>query len=53
MPAYPESDSELGLDSLVEYFDVTPLTASYPLVTLGFAALVLRERIHLLQWGWR
>ena len=30
---------------------VTPLTASYPLVTLGFAALVLRERIKLLQWG--
>jgi drug/metabolite transporter (DMT)-like permease len=30
---------------------VTPLTASYPLVTLGFAALVLRERIQLLQWG--
>ena len=30
---------------------VTPLTASYPLVTLAFAALVLRERIKLLQWG--
>ena len=30
---------------------VTPLTAAYPLVTLAFAALVLRERITLLQWG--
>jgi drug/metabolite transporter (DMT)-like permease len=30
---------------------VTPLTGAYPLVTLGFAALVLRERIMLLQWG--
>lgn len=30
---------------------VTPLTASYPLVTLGFAALVLRERISKLQWA--
>ena len=30
---------------------VTPLTAAYPLVTLAFAALVLRERIGLLQWG--
>jgi drug/metabolite transporter (DMT)-like permease len=30
---------------------VTPLTAAYPLVTLVFAALVLRERIKLLQWG--
>jgi drug/metabolite transporter (DMT)-like permease len=30
---------------------VTPLTAAYPLVTLAFAALVLRERIVLLQWG--
>jgi drug/metabolite transporter (DMT)-like permease len=30
---------------------VTPLTAAYPLVTLAFAALVLRERIKLLQWG--
>jgi drug/metabolite transporter (DMT)-like permease len=30
---------------------VTPLTAAYPLVTLTFAALVLRERIVLLQWG--
>ena len=29
----------------------TPLTGAYPLVTLGFAALVLRERILLLQWG--
>ena len=30
---------------------VTPLTGAYPLVTLVFAALVLRERIVLLQWG--
>ena len=30
---------------------VTPLTGAYPLVTLAFAALVLRERITLLQWG--
>ncbi len=30
---------------------VTPLTAAYPLVTLAFAALVLRERITSLQWG--
>jgi len=30
---------------------VTPLTAAYPLVTLAFAALVLRERITILQWG--
>ncbi len=30
---------------------VTPLTAAYPLVTLAFAALVLRERIMLLQWA--
>jgi len=30
---------------------VTPLTAAYPLVTLAFAALVLRERINALQWG--
>jgi drug/metabolite transporter (DMT)-like permease len=29
---------------------VTPLTGAYPLVTLAFAALVLRERIILLQW---
>ena len=29
---------------------VTPLTGAYPLVTLAFAALVLRERITLLQW---
>jgi drug/metabolite transporter (DMT)-like permease len=27
------------------------LTGAYPLVTLAFAALVLRERIMLLQWG--
>jgi drug/metabolite transporter (DMT)-like permease len=30
---------------------VTPLTGAYPLVTLVFAALVLRERIALLQWA--
>jgi drug/metabolite transporter (DMT)-like permease len=30
---------------------VTPLTGAYPLVTLAFAALVLRERILLLQWS--
>jgi len=30
---------------------VTPLTGAYPLVTLAFAALVLRERILPLQWG--
>lgn len=30
---------------------VTPLTGAYPLVTLTFAALVLRERIVALQWG--
>lgn len=29
---------------------VTPLTGAYPLVTLAFASLVLRERIRLLQW---
>src|SRR6202035_1388573 len=29
---------------------VTPLTGAYPLVTLAFAALVLRERIVPLQW---
>ena len=30
---------------------VTPLTGAYPLVTLAFAALVLRERIVLLQYA--
>jgi drug/metabolite transporter (DMT)-like permease len=30
---------------------VTPLTGAYPLVTLAFAAVVLRERIALLQWA--
>jgi drug/metabolite transporter (DMT)-like permease len=30
---------------------VTPLTGAYPIVTLAFAALVLRERIALLQWA--
>ena len=29
---------------------VTPLTGAYPLVTLGFAALVLKEKISKLQW---
>jgi drug/metabolite transporter (DMT)-like permease len=30
---------------------VTPLTGAYPVVTLAFAALILRERISLLQYG--
>ena len=30
---------------------VTPLTGAYPLVTLAFASIVLRERIGLLQWS--
>ncbi len=30
---------------------VTPLTGAYPVVTLAFAALVLKERITKLQWG--
>lgn len=30
---------------------VTPLTGAYPVVTLAFAALVLRERIGRLQWA--
>jgi drug/metabolite transporter (DMT)-like permease len=30
---------------------VTPLTGAYPLVTLAFASIVLRERIELFQWG--
>lgn len=29
---------------------VTPLTGAYPVVTLGFALLVLKERITALQW---
>jgi drug/metabolite transporter (DMT)-like permease len=29
---------------------VTPLTGAYPVVTLGFAGLVLREKITLLQY---
>lgn len=29
---------------------VTPLTGAYPLVTLGFAAVALKERITKLQW---
>ena len=30
---------------------VTPLTGAYPVVTLAFAALILKERITLLQYG--
>ncbi len=30
---------------------VTPLTGAYPLVTLAFASIVLRERIKLFQWA--
>lgn len=30
---------------------VTPLSGAYPLVTLGFAWLVLKEKITPLQWG--
>jgi drug/metabolite transporter (DMT)-like permease len=30
---------------------VTPLTGAYPVVTLAFAALVLKERITPLQYG--
>jgi drug/metabolite transporter (DMT)-like permease len=30
---------------------VTPLTGAYPVVTLAFAAIVLRERITLLQYS--
>lgn len=30
---------------------VTPLTGAYPVVTLGFAALVLKEKISVLQWS--
>ncbi|MBI5881759.1 MAG: DMT family transporter [Elusimicrobia bacterium] len=29
---------------------VTPLTGAYPLVTLGFAAMALKERVSRLQW---
>jgi len=29
---------------------VTPLTGAYPLVTLGFAALALKEKVSRLQW---
>lgn len=29
---------------------VTPLTGAYPLVTLGFASIVLKEKITKLQW---
>ena len=38
--------SQLGPISIV-----TPITGAYPVVTLGFAWLVLKERITLLQWG--
>jgi drug/metabolite transporter (DMT)-like permease len=30
---------------------VTPMTGAYPVVTLAFAALVLKERINRLQWA--
>ena len=30
---------------------VTPMTGAYPVVTLAFAALILKERITNLQWG--
>jgi drug/metabolite transporter (DMT)-like permease len=30
---------------------VTPISSAYPVVTLGFAALVLKERITPLQWA--
>ncbi|OGR47736.1 MAG: hypothetical protein A2X37_04275 [Elusimicrobia bacterium GWA2_66_18] len=30
---------------------VTPLTGAYPLVTLGFAALALKEKVSRLQWA--
>jgi drug/metabolite transporter (DMT)-like permease len=30
---------------------VTPMTGAYPVVTLAFAALVLKERITRLQWA--
>ena len=30
---------------------VTPLTGAYPVVTLAFASMVLRERILPFQWG--
>ena len=29
---------------------VAPLTGAYPLVTLGFAALALKEKVSRLQW---
>jgi uncharacterized membrane protein len=44
--AYPAITIVLARISIV-----TPLTGAYPVVTLAFAALVLRERIALLQWG--
>jgi drug/metabolite transporter (DMT)-like permease len=30
---------------------VIPLTGAYPVVTLAFAALILKERISMLQYG--
>jgi drug/metabolite transporter (DMT)-like permease len=30
---------------------VSPLSGAYPVVTLGFAALALKERITKLQWA--
>lgn len=30
---------------------VSPLTGAYPVVTLGFAAIILKERIALYQWA--
>jgi drug/metabolite transporter (DMT)-like permease len=30
---------------------VVPLTGAYPVVTLAFAALILKERISKLQYG--
>jgi len=30
---------------------VTPLTAAYPVVTIVFAALVLKERVGMIQYG--
>jgi drug/metabolite transporter (DMT)-like permease len=30
---------------------VVPLTGAYPVVTLAFAALILKERISMLQYG--
>jgi drug/metabolite transporter (DMT)-like permease len=30
---------------------VTPITGAYPVVTLAFASLILKERITRLQWA--